>query len=391
MCKNGVVMNRYYLMNKNEKIIEFDVQEKLGGEICSEIQSFSKIRPIGFSDIHTWIIQRDYAKHKEHLKRWLHEWGIDTIQGFINVTHCLGLNDAFWVKSINSSLIWDEINLYQNPFDDVAQHTAFDTGLYGLKLSSTSPEFTAEGSFAKCWIQKNDTVVLYKQGATGASNVGLEPYAEYLSSNIGHQIFGDKVLPYGLEMFKDRLCSVCNLFTTEEIGFVPFYRVLPQNRAYTIEALIKFCRELGFEQDFRRMILLDSIVFNQDRHTGNFGFMVENETQRIISFAPLFDFNVSMLCNAVPEDLLDYDKYEKEYMVGHKLGGLFSEVGAGIMTDELRQQLPEQIELPHHPLYNMDSNRLKQLQKIVDRNYDKVINKSSICIVKNREERSPKM
>ncbi|MFR6538697.1 MAG: hypothetical protein ACLUP2_11685 [Lachnospiraceae bacterium] len=141
---------RYYFMNKDDKILEFSVEKHLSADVCSEIQSFSSIRPIGFTDIHTWIDRRDYAKHKPHLKRWLHEWGIDTLQGFIDVTHCLGLNDAFWVKAIESDLTWDRVNLYQNSFTDVAQHTAFDTGLHGLRLSSTSPEFTAEGSFAKC-------------------------------------------------------------------------------------------------------------------------------------------------------------------------------------------------------------------------------------------------
>ena len=38
-------------------------------------------------------------------------WGIDNVDGFIEVTHYLGLNDTLWVKPANSSLHWDEVSL----------------------------------------------------------------------------------------------------------------------------------------------------------------------------------------------------------------------------------------------------------------------------------------
>lgn len=372
-CGENVAERRYDFMNRDEKLLECVAREGLAGEEFREVQSFSKTRPIGFSDIHTWIEQRDYAKHKEHLKKWLHSWRMDTLTGFVDVTHCLGLNDTFWVKLSDSDLSWETVNLYRNPFMDVAQHTAFDTGLHGLQLSSTSPEFTAEGSYAKCWIRQDNTIRLYKQGAAGAVNVGLEPYAEHMASAIGHTLFGDKVLSYDLAMFKGRLCSVCELFTSEEKGFVPFYRFLSPGKIYTLENILDICRELGFEEEFRRMILLDSIVFNQDRHTGNFGFLVDNETQKIEAFAPLFDFNVSMLCNAMPDDLRHFEQYEKEFMVGHKMGGTFAEVGHKILTPELAVMLPGHIELPRHPRYTMSEERMELLQKVFDANYEAVL------------------
>lgn len=219
-----------------------------------------------------------------------------------------------------------------------------------------------------------------------------------MASNIGYQIFGQDVLTYDLKMFKNRLCSVCSLFTTEDIGFVPFYRVLSQGKTYTMDQILQICHEMGYDQEFREMILLDSIVFNQDRHMGNFGFMVHNETQKIIGFSPLFDFNVSMLCNAMPEDFRDYEAYERNYMVGHKLGGEFLDVGRAIMTEELREKLPEQIILPHHEKYNMSADRMSALQHVLDSQYNKLISESYVVqmCAENEpentfEERIPRM
>ena len=38
----------------------------------------------------------------------------------------------------------------------IISKTAFEKGLHGLKLSTTSPEFTSEGSFEKCWIREKE-------------------------------------------------------------------------------------------------------------------------------------------------------------------------------------------------------------------------------------------
>ena len=83
----------------------------------------------------------------------------------------------------------EQVSLYTNDFTDVVAKTAFSNGLQGLKLSSTSPEFTSEGSFAKCWIRyKMGRIQLYKKGSEGFANAGLEPYSEYYASQLSDLI-----------------------------------------------------------------------------------------------------------------------------------------------------------------------------------------------------------
>lgn len=360
-------------MNKNEKLLSFSIDTLLGSEEITEKERFSSFLPTGFVDIATWIDKRDYAKHKEHFQAWLKEWKIDSVSGFIDITHCLGLNDCLWVKSEGSPLNWEDINLYNNEFTDVASRTAFDTGLFGLQLSSTSPEFTAEGSFPKFWKRENNRIFLYKAGASDAANVGLEPYSEFISSHIANQISNQNTVLYDLVKYKNKICSKCAMFTNENIGFIPFYKYVDANKHYTIPNVLSICKDMGYEREVAEMFFIDSIVFNQDRHLGNFGFLVDNDSFEIVDFAPLFDFNISMLCNTMNADLNDPNRYFDEYRVGHKLGGTFDEVGLGL-KNKYGFSLSGSLEFPIHPLYNMDSVRLDKIQSILESNANKIEN-----------------
>ena len=181
-------MSEYLLMNKNSKLLLFSVRvDELFQQYSEEIERYvdNTLLPPNFVSIQEWIDKRNYAKHKNHLRRWLKEWQLDTIQGFLDVTHALGLNDTLWVRNAGDNLSWEQVSLYTNDFTDVVSKTAFTKGLQGLKLSSTSPEFTSEGSFEKCWIRdKAGQIQLYKKGTEGFVNAGLEPYSEFYASQL---------------------------------------------------------------------------------------------------------------------------------------------------------------------------------------------------------------
>jgi hypothetical protein len=362
-------------MNKDIPLIKFETEVVMGVTVVKNESVITNTLPLGFINMSTWIENRNYAKHKEHLKKWLSEWKIDTTDGFLQITHCLGLNDTFWVKPFESDLVWEQVSLYSNEFTDVACKTAFEKGLQGLQLSTTTPEFTTDGSFPKCWIKDDKGIHILKQGLSGAVNLGKEPYSEYISSNICAQIFKD-VVPYNLVMYKDKLCSVCNLFTSEQVGYVPFGRVVDTSKVYTIPGLVNYFKNYDsvhhtdFENSFRRIILMDSIVFNSDRHLFNFGFLFDTDSMELLNIAPAFDFNYSFLTTLTDDDLMNYKESLIKYDLGHKLGGDFDVVGREILTPELKDMLPGHIDIPHHEKYNMSENRMKLLEKIFNENYD---------------------
>lgn len=370
-------MNIYYLMNKEQPLLSFYITEEYGNKTAyqDELYVQSSLLPVGFSDIQSWLGRRNFAKHKAHLRKWLKEWRLDDLEGFIQVTQGLSLNDTFWIRPENSQLRWDEINLYANDFSDIVSRTAFETGLHGLKLSSTSPEFTSEGSFEKCWIREEDGIYLYKKGSSGFANSGLEPYSEYYASQIARVLCRESV-DYDLIKYKGTFVSRCKMFTSEKEGFVPFYRYMSGKSSVRYREVIEFCEKYDCADDFKNMILLDSIIWNQDRHLGNFGFIVDNDTQEILRFAPVFDHNMSLLSKAMEQDLWEeFENYVKEYDIGHKLGGDFLPVGRSMMTEKLTEDLKQlrNFEFTLHEKYNLPELRIRFLNKLVQEQARKLL------------------
>ena len=367
----------YLLMNKDDKLLSFRTETSVLGTIMTETASYDDRRPYGWEGIEHWIDARNYAKHKDHFRSMLKDWQLDTPDGFLQISHALSLNDTLWVKPESSALRWADVSLYSNQFDDIAARTAFETGLHGLQLSSTSPEFTSEGTYPKCWRKESNDIILYKTGSTGASNAGLEPYSEFMAARVAGMMKDVYSIEYDLTRFKGRLCSTCRLFTDESTGFVPAYKLFSRNMPGNMARTLDFCRSLGFEREFSDMIVLDAVTFNQDRHLGNFGFLIDNDTFRIKAFAPLFDFNRSMLFFAADGDLETDDAvadYIRRNDVGHMLGGDFVEVAQAFMTPERRARMPRTVCLPKHSRYNLPTERMERLGAVFERNYDRIRN-----------------
>lgn len=369
-------MAEYYLMNKNKKLLLFSVifDETMGEYDCKEIERYGEPEefPPKFSDIYTWITNRNYAKHKEHLQKWLKEWQLDNISGFIDMTHALSLNDSLWVKPADSKLSWEKMNLYNNEFTDVVSRTAFERGLQGLKLSTTSPEFTSEGSFEKCWIREEDGIYLYKKSSSGFANAGLEAYSEYYSSQLAAMLCNSYV-DYDLVKFKGSLVSRCKMFTNENEGFVPIYKYLDDSKNYRITDIEAFLEPYGFEEDFRNMIVLDAVILNPDRHLGNFGFIVDNETYKVLRFAPVFDHNMAMLSRAMKDDLTENSPYIEN--MGHKINGDFIPVARALATDSMKSKLKDMTDIPLrlHEQYNLPKERTDFLEWIVRRQIREIV------------------
>lgn len=50
----------------------------------------------------------------------------------------------------------------------------------------------------------------------------------------------------------------------------------------------------SFKKPLAEMAYIDYVTGNTDRHLGNYGFLIDADTNKLLGFAPLFDFNVSM-------------------------------------------------------------------------------------------------
>lgn len=326
----------YYLMNKDYVLLSFEIQGEGIFETCIEIDRQGLLPP-WFRTIEQWVSARSVAKHRKHIQKILSETGGNTLSGFIRLTHCLSLNDTLWVKSDCEILTWDKVSLYRNKFNDVISKLSFDgAGLYGEQMSVTSPELTTDGNFDKCWKRENGTIKLLKAGSSGAGNAGREPYSEVLASQVFEKICGTRSVQYNLTRFNGRAVSECKLFTSEKYGYRS--AAVFNLTGLSITELLREYDKFGDVDIFKRMLIADAVCINTDRHYGNFGFLVDNDTFERVSMAPVFDFNLAMFPYADWQDgFSDMETWISER--GPRIGTNYYEVAKALLTSEVRSEL----------------------------------------------------
>lgn len=316
-----------------------------------------------------WLRYRTIPKNRAYVRSFLSKCGLSLNRplDIIKVSKGLSLNDCYWVVEEGFPGKFADFNLYDNRFSRVLALIAF-TG-YGSSVRTSlasCPEFTTNGMLPKCWRRESGTIKLFKGGTSGASNTGNEPYSEFYAYQIA-QAMGIDAVPYGLSKWEGILCSTCDLFTSKEFSFLPVGRVVQSGG---IKAVREYCRGLGaeFEKALNDMLVLDALIFNTDRHLGNFGFLIDNKTNRIAAPAPLFDHGNSLFNFAGSDDLSSVEALKSyadtlQPCVYDDHVGTAKQVLASMHNQGLRHL--RTFHFKKHSRYNLPNDRLKLIEKMV--------------------------
>lgn len=289
-------------MNKNNRVAI--LATLLGSFIVEEVF-------INYSKLYTSSIikSRGVAKHRKHIQDLLNELGLNSEVDVVNITKGLSLTDTFWIQKKNEDLDWNDINLYDNHFDEVISKIAFDGGLYGIQMSTTSPEFLTDGAFDKCWYveKENNKIYLMKKGTKGFANSGLEVYSEKYAYQIATAL-GLDCIEYEVVKFRGSLVSKCELMTSKEVSIFPLSAFVADTH---METIIKFVKDNKLEKGLMDNFTLDYLTLNTDRHANNIQIMVDSTSLEILKVAPIFDNGCSLLCYYM-EEHDNLNKYIKE-------------------------------------------------------------------------------
>lgn len=259
-----------------------------------------------------WLQRRVIPKNRAYVAEILKTFGlsVNDTKGIIDVCKGLSLNDSYWVVPQDFTGTFAQYNLYENRFSEILSLVAY-TGIGQSDAAfTTSPELTTNGMLPKAWrFIEGEGIYLYKGGTFGAANTGNEPYSEFYASQVA-QAMGLDAVAYELENWKGILASRCKLFTDIDTSYIPIGRIV---REGGLKACLEYYRQLGPEayEQVRSMLVFDAVIYNEDRHFGNFGVLRDNHTGKVTGAAPVFDNGMSLFNFAMPEDFQDLDAYAK--------------------------------------------------------------------------------
>lgn len=324
-----------------------------------------------------WIKDRTIPKNRKFVYKILMalELNLDNLKGIVDISKSLSLNDCYWIVKEDFSGTFKAFNLYDNNFNKTLSLLAY-TGYGSIYKSGfmSTPEFTTNGMLAKAWRrspQGREGVYLYKSGSSDCANCGKEPYSEYYAYQIAKAMDLD-VVEYGLGKWKGRLNSICELFTSKEYAFIPIYRLV---RAGGWKAVFEYYEQLGtvYYDALMDMILLDVVIVNIDRHFGNFGLLIDNESNTIVKPAPIFDNGLSLFHDALEDDLEQIDEYAQTKTMQN--AGDF----IAFITPLLRKREKEKIrklinfKFERHPTYNLPAKRLRIIEHFIARRVERLL------------------
>ena len=313
-----------------------------------------------------WLEKRTIPRNRAYVSNFLARLGLNEkdTKGIIDICQGLSLNDCYWIVQENCKDKFADKNLYTNSFNTNIASIAFTGyGSYTRSSFRSSPEFTTNGMLAKSWRRIKGKVLLYKSGTEGFANSGLEPYSEYYASQVAKTMELHYV-EYGLSKWKGKLCSTCELFTSLDKSFIPIGRLV---KTGGIEAVRSYYQSLGenFYQEFIDMLVFDAVILNEDRHFGNFGLLIDNQTNKIIAPAPIFDNGLSLLCYAMEDDFKNINNYIETRQPASYQD--FIAYVKPLMNSRQKEKVRKLLDFhfKNQSKYRLSKNRLKQLEIVI--------------------------
>ena len=368
----------YTLKHFDKSLVTFRfISTPLSGskiEIIAQQKENSRFFPLGLEinsdNLLSWIKSRTIPKNREFVHKVLMELGLslDNLEGIVSISKSLSLNDCYWIVEEGFEGKFKDYNLYDNDFNKTLSLLAY-TGYASVKKEGflSSPEFTTNGMLAKAWRrnpQGRKGTFLYKGGSSGCANCGKEPYSEFYASQIA-QSMGLNATPYRLGKWKGKVNSICELFSSKELAFVPIYHLVKEGGW---EAVLAYYKNLGesYYEALIEMLVFDVIILNTDRHFGNFGLLVDNTSNEIVSVAPIFDNGLSLFADALDDDLENIEAYAKTKSM--KNAGDFILFAEKIMTKKVKQKVRKLIgfTFDKSSKYKLHNKRLRKIEQYIE-------------------------
>ena len=276
----------YYVMSKDDIVVWIK-----DGKIIKRDLARCPLALKNGDSIDNWLIDRAIDKHRVNsrlLKKILRLTN-KTDKEIVLYNNAVTITDNYWIKEENSNLKWEDVKFSNNYFDKLALLGDPDS----FKLTpSRNPELTNIGSYEKCWRIENNRWVMYKKETIN------QRFSEYFIYLIGKKL--------GFNMAKYELCDIgiktYDFTENNKFNFEPIKGLMNDNEDYNdnFNKLLEIDENIA--KDYLKIIYLDTLCFNMDRHNQNYGLLKDPDSGKIIKLAPNFDNNIALILD---------DKYPK--------------------------------------------------------------------------------
>ncbi len=244
-----------------------------------------------------WWRDRILPATRHHIKDVLLALGVDAPIQLLEHNFGLSLSDCYWARPAGrEDLTWADLNFYENDFCDdlgyfLVENHPYEKS-YAKDIDLFTPDGTTNGDLVKGWIISDGERFLLKRGYSPAQDAN-----EVIASEICRRL-GIPHAEYSLFQFSNLTVSASKLFTSASEEYIPMSQIIDSfkksNGVSDYEHTIASCVKLGLDEtvvrkSMEQILVVDYLLFNSDRHYGNFGLIRNTDTGEYTRMAPIFD------------------------------------------------------------------------------------------------------
>lgn len=316
-----------------------------------------------------FLFERTKLQDRANIAKMAKIARIDNEDSFITKTSLVSVTDCIWVREKCSSTCWDSVSPWRNSIGRIWANLALDgrssLSYKSIKERFKTPQFSLGGVTDKCVIKENGTLKLIKGADIDNSDrTGNKACAEYIAYNLAKLLGIKNHVEYKLRYNNSRVYCVCDIFSNEDMAFVP-----NRNSRYGLMRVHDIAKSIGGNNGeiLNNMRILDAITLNFDRHDSNFGYLYNTDTYEIKSVAPIFD-NDSSLLTHIQVSGVAFDKaYDEALDMMEYMDKPVDYIAVNNMTPNMEKRLYEingKIKVPR--LKGMSELRRKYIEKMVN-------------------------
>ena len=231
-----------------------------------------------------WLSSRAIDAHRTNsrlLKRALRLKTTDDAETALAV-NAATVTDRYWFRPEGSTACWEDVRFKENYFDTLALR-GDPTGF--SHRPSRTPELTNTGSFEKCWRLIDGTWWMYKSGNKN------EYFSELFICRLGEKL-GFPMAHYELD---DGYIRSRDFTDGTDWNFEPISALMGDNDDYVDCFNTIYALSPALARQYLQIVWMDTVCYNMDRHTENFGFLRDVQSGEIVSMAPNYDNNIALI------------------------------------------------------------------------------------------------
>ena len=323
--------------------------------------------------LNEWWTDRSIPASRSGIREALETLELSNTKKLLVRCYGLSLSDQYWICPEGSGLTWDKVNFFDNDFSDDIGDVLFGTNKKINVLDFSSPDNTSDGNLKKRWKIIDGKRCLVKGGSNPFRQ---QPFNEVIAAGIMERL-GIPHVPYAVTWNKGAPYCVCEDFVADDTELVPAWRIIQtrkkDNSTSVYQHFVNCCESLGVKDVvpfLDRMIVLDYIIANEDRHLNNFGLLRNAETLEWIGMAPIYDSGSSLGYDKVAGQIraerdVECKPFKKHHAEQLKLVSDFSWIDFERLSD-VEELITNTLSAEGAKEY-MDDNRIKAIVETANR------------------------